>query len=111
MKRGAISIETIVIIILALLTLVIVAAAFTGGMANLWEKIRGIAEAIPTAEVTSAQASCNVYCDGGMYYEFCNHKFAGALEGKTCLDHPINADCEKEGVKITKSWCSSEYPA
>ena len=54
MKKGAISIETIVIIILALLVLVIVAAAFSGGMKELWDRILGIGQTTGELELTDA---------------------------------------------------------
>ena len=58
MKRGQLSIETIIIVILALLVLVIVAASFTGGMKSLWDKIVGTTE----IDIGSATARCNSIC-------------------------------------------------
>lgn len=92
-KRGAISIETIIIIILALLTLVIVAAAFTGGMKQLWEKISGITSTIPTADVDTAKLTCQNYCKNDLAYAFYCQKFGGSLEGKTCEVSPISESC------------------
>ena len=62
MKKGAISIETIVIIILALLVLVIVAAAFSGGMKELWDRILGIGQTTGELELTDAVTRCNNVC-------------------------------------------------
>ena len=64
-KRGAISMEMIIVIILALITLVVVAAAFTGGMKSLIDKISGITSAIPEADRLAAKASCDQYCGAG----------------------------------------------
>lgn len=58
MKKGQLSIETIIIVILALLVLVIVAASFTGGMKALWDKIVGTTE----IDVASATERCNSIC-------------------------------------------------
>ena len=86
MKRGAISIEMIILIILALLTLVIVAAAFTGGMSELWKKISGISSAIPEADRIAAKATCEQYCEQGLKDVYCNPTFSGTLAGKKCKD-------------------------
>jgi len=86
MKRGAISIEMIILIILALLTLVIVAAAFTGGMSELWKKISGISSAIPEADRIAAKATCDQYCGQGLKDIYCNPSFAGSIAGKKCND-------------------------
>jgi len=61
-KEGSISIETIVIIILAVLVLVIVAAAFSGGMKQLWDKIIGISQTTSEVELSVAQAGCAQLC-------------------------------------------------
>jgi len=58
MKRGQLSIETIIIVILALLVLVIVAASFTGGMKALWEQIVGSG----TLSSSAAVDRCNKLC-------------------------------------------------
>jgi len=63
MKRGQISIETIVIIILALLALVIIAASFTGGMRNLWAQITGISNTTTAMDVPTAQGNCRSICN------------------------------------------------
>jgi uncharacterized protein (UPF0333 family) len=59
MKKGVIQIETIIVIILALLALVIIAAAFTGGFNQLWGKIMGFTT---TATTESAKADCTTWC-------------------------------------------------
>jgi len=95
-KRGAISIEMIIIVMLAVLTLVIVAVAFTGGMAKLWAQISGLGSTIPVTEVDAARATCNGYCTGNASYAFCCQKFSGNLDGKLCKDSPISVvSCDK----------------
>ncbi len=63
-RKGALSIETIIVIILALLTLVIIAASFTGGMKNLWERISGIAQTT-SGEISfeEAKTRCAEVCN------------------------------------------------
>jgi len=61
-KRGQMSIETIIVIILALLALVIIAASFTGGMKNLWEKISGISDTASGISTSEAVTKCNEIC-------------------------------------------------
>ena len=82
-KRGAISMETIIIVILALITLVVVAAAFTGGMKNLMDKISGIGSSIPGSEF--ARSTCQNLCESNSS-TYCTQTFTGELEGKKCSD-------------------------
>ena len=85
-KRGAMSIEMIIVIILALITLVVVAAAFTGGMKQLIDKISGVTSAIPEADRLAAKASCDQYCSAAAKDVYCNPSFTGTLAGKKCND-------------------------
>jgi len=79
------SIETLVIIILALLVLVIVAYSFSSGMKNLINRLVGIQSTIPQNEIDQATATCKSYCDAKSQ-SFCSHEFAGDLAGKKCKD-------------------------
>lgn len=60
MKKGAIQIETIIVIILALLALVIIAAAFTGGFNQLWNKLLSFQP--EKLSMSDAQTACNNLC-------------------------------------------------
>jgi len=89
-KRGAMSIEMIIVIILALITLVVVAAAFTGGMKQLIDKISGVTSAIPEADRLAAKVSCEQYCSAGAKDIYCNPSFTGTLATTKC---PAIAPC------------------
>jgi len=89
-KKGALSIETIIIIILALIVLVIIAAAFSGGMTELWKKIRGVQEVSTFTNKDLAIQSCNVACSLKQEDSFCNR--------------PINV--EEAGVPKTYNNCA-----
>jgi len=84
-KKGSISIEMIILIILALITLVVVAAYFTGGMQQLFNKITGISSAIPEADRLAAKTTCDQYCAANSNV-YCSPSFAGTLAGKKCSD-------------------------
>ena len=82
-KRGAISMEMIIVIILALITLVVVAAAFTGGMQKLMDKISGIGSSIPGSEF--ARTTCKTFCEANNTQAYCSQTFEGELKDETCL--------------------------
>ena len=71
MKKGAIQVETIIVIILALLALVIVAAAFTGGFNNLWTTLMGFT---PSVTEDAAKTTCSGLCTPGST-QFCSKSF------------------------------------
>jgi hypothetical protein len=83
-KKAVISIETIVIIILALLVLVIVAAAFSGGMSELWRKITGYYKIYAVEDESAARARCDNFCAFGDYTSFCKITFQIGNETKSC---------------------------
>jgi len=70
-KRAQIHIETIIIIVLALLALVIVAAAFTGGFNKLWSTLMGFT---PSVTLDAAKSTCSGLCTPGST-EFCGKSF------------------------------------
>ena len=81
MKKGTIQIETIIVIILALLALVIIAAAFTGGFNQLWTKLMGFG-----AETTTeaAKTQCMQWCDANMISQYCSYSFTISGAKQTC---------------------------
>jgi uncharacterized protein (UPF0333 family) len=64
MKRGQLSMETIIIVILALLVLVIVAASFTGGMQALWSQIVGSG----VQDLSTAAGKCKNVCGNKLIF-------------------------------------------
>jgi len=102
MKRGQIHIETIIVIILALLALVIIAVAFTGGFGQLWSKIMGIGGSIPTTTtlLTDAQTQCNSLCSSNSN-TFCTKTFA--IKGQ---EDKSAQKCSDIGVSCPSIICS-----
>jgi archaellin len=96
MKKGTIQIETIIVIILALLALVIIAAAFTGGFNQLWGKLTG-SYGVSTVSAESATNDCSGWCSANAQTQFCTHQFVitgRENEGtKTCTN--LGAPCSK----------------
>ena len=86
MKKGSLSIETIIVIILALLVLVIIAVSFSGGMKELFDRIRGVT---PT-EITLDDAikNCNDVCNKATNSQaFCGQSYIVQNVGpKACKD-------------------------
>ena len=74
MKKGALSIETLVIIILAVVVLAIVAISFSQGFTATWNKILGIEKTYTQADFDSAKAACDQFCATSQYYNWCNSK-------------------------------------
>ena len=85
-KRGQMSIETIIVIILALLALVIIAASFTGGMKNLWEKISGIAGTASGISTSEAVTKCNEVCKASPQAFATTSFFIKDVGSKQCAD-------------------------
>jgi len=96
MKKGAIQIETIIVIILALLALVIIAAAFTGGFNQLWGKLTG-SFGVSSVTADTAVNNCNGWCGANAANQFCTHQFVitgRENEGtKTCTN--LGVGCPK----------------
>ncbi len=71
-KAQGLSINTIVLLILAVLVLVLVIVGFTMGWENLWSLVRGIT---PTKNnVDFVVNSCSLQCASQQVNEFCNTK-------------------------------------
>jgi len=83
-KKGAISIEMIIIIILAVLVLVIVAAAFSGGMKQLWDRIINISKTTSEVTLEDAQGRCANLC-GLPAYDSTSYFITG-VGAKSCAE-------------------------
>jgi len=110
MKKGAISIEMIIVIILALLVLVIVAAAFSGGMNELWRKITGYYKIYSVSDTNAAKQQCDSLCTTSTTAAdksasaFCTtpiplRKETGEEIQVKCYESPIEASCEGKSGK------------
>ncbi|MEW6063558.1 MAG: hypothetical protein AB1571_04285 [Nanoarchaeota archaeon] len=110
-KRGVeLSMNVIIIAILVILVLVILAVFFTGGIANLFNKIKLLYGAQLT-DVSAKIASCNTLCQqyittGSPLYKdrFCegtkvdingDGAIKGDEEGVNCIDPNINVQCSE----------------
>lgn len=99
MKKGAIQIETIIVIILALLALVIIAAAFTGGFNQLWAKLTG-SFGVSSVTETTAVNTCNSWCGLNDKNNFCTHQFV--VTGK---ENEGTKTCAKLGASCSAITC------
>ena len=87
-KKGAeLSMNVIIITILAVLVLVIVAVIFTGGMSSLTNKIRNIFQH-QALDLQSAISECNGYCNGYSISKVDSYKdsFCGYNDKKFDID-------------------------
>ncbi len=71
-KAQGLSINTIVLLILAVLVLVLVIAGFAMGWENLWSLVRGTAST--KSNVDFVVNSCSLQCASQQVNEFCNTK-------------------------------------
>jgi len=90
-KKGAeLSMNVIIITILAVLVLVVVAVIFTGGMSTLTNKIRGLFQH-QALDLQSAISECNSYCN--------SYQISGIEKYKNsfCGDDETNFDIDTNG--------------
>jgi hypothetical protein len=99
MKKGAIQIETIIVIILALLALVIIAAAFTGGFNSLWQMLTG-SFGVSSVSAEKATTDCNGWCNANAQTQFCTHQFV--ITGR---ENEGTKTCSGLGVSCQKFTC------
>ncbi|MBT4334563.1 hypothetical protein HOD61_01980 [archaeon] len=99
-KKGqSLSMNTIIIAILAILALVIIAAFFTGGMTNIVGKIKSMYGAQPI-DTQQAIAECNGFCS--------NYELIGLEDYKDnfCGEKTYELDTDFDGkIDVTKT-CS-----
>lgn len=90
-KRGfELAINTIVIIVLALLVLLALVLAFTETGKNFWNTIKGY----QGSEIDNLNKLCQSQCDLEQEYSFCCEQRNLGKEKITCLDKRLNIDCE-----------------
>ena len=80
-KKGSMSIETLVIIILALIALVVIALAFTGGMQGLLKQIFQ-----PTTSEDVRKTECSTLCGLTDKTNFCKPVDITGVGKKSCAD-------------------------
>lgn len=111
-KRGDISLNFIIIAILALIALIVIALFFTGGIAKLFGTEKEVAELTLTPQMEAlAKTQCELYCVNKDRDSYDSPRFSDAL---------IEAgysDCEgllKESFDVrcvTEKKCQKEDPA
>jgi len=84
------AINTLVIIILALLVLLALSLAFTGAFKKFMERIRGYSG----SEIDSLSNICQSQCIQGNEYSFCCEEKKLGKEKITCEDERLNVECE-----------------
>lgn len=94
-KRGfELAISTLVVIILAVLVLIALSLAFTGGFQKFWNIIKGYSG----SEIDAVEKQCQTACDLENAQDFCCRErevdFGNGKEKTTCLDERLNIDCD-----------------
>jgi len=89
-KAVELNVTTIIIVILAVLALVIIALAFTGGMGKMWQTIVSFFTGTSGLEARQVAQQCNLNI--GESWFFCCHKHNTRLFG--------NVTCWQLGPKI-----------
>ena len=106
-KRGQeINITTIIIIILSVIALFIIVAAFTGGVGELWKKITGVKPAVTSLDLVIA--GCKASCAAGAKDAYCNVQHTVEIGGKvgnySC--HSLQSQLPKELEECPGIGCS-----
>lgn len=106
-KKGqGVSMTYIVIAALALIVLVVIVLFFTGGMENLFEKIKGTTEGAG-GEKTVWISQCKIYCSSGQIEVFNSAEFG---DGETCSS--LGVECEEsEEEEVSTSISFEEFDA
>ena len=101
-KAVEMNVNTIIVVILAILVLVILALYFTGGMRSLWERITPVPGAYEQTDVENARNACTLLCSADAKTSYCEREFQIKKKGSTetvtmqCWDDPIFAQKEQE---------------
>ena len=84
-KKGMdISLNFIILAVLALIALIIIALFFTGGLTNLFKQQQDVGS-ISSEKVALYAAKCNLYCTTDDYYSWYHPQFAEeSLATKNC---------------------------
>jgi hypothetical protein len=68
-KAQGLSLNTIVLLILAVLVLVLIVAGFAMGWGNMWQRVEGF---FSKGNLDATIATCNIQCTTNQVNEFCN---------------------------------------
>ncbi len=110
-KKGDLSLNFIIIAILALIVLIIIALFFTGGMTKLFGTEKEVSELTLTPQIKAlAEQSCNLHCTNQDENAYSSPSFsadmveAGYSDCEDILGKPFS-DCESQET------CQKEDPA
>lgn len=109
-KKGqALSMQTIIIIILAIVVLVFIVLHFTGGLQQLWGRIIGeySQRDIEAARIACGYKSVESFCTEP--YSLYNQR-TKEYKDVMCYDSPLNVKLRVDNETITKSDCLARYP-
>lgn len=67
-KAQGMSINTVILLILAVIVLVVIIAGFTMGWSGMWERVQGF---FSKSNVDAVVATCNIQCTTQQKQEFC----------------------------------------
>ena len=70
-KAVELNVNTIIVVILAVLVLVVLFLSFTGGMTKMWEQISSLWQPSKEIEVSNAISTCNLYLGLPIKSSFC----------------------------------------
>ena len=108
-KRGAteLSMNTIVLAIIAIIVLLLIVTFFTGGLSTIFGKIRNVFSGSTAGyDVDLAKANCQAYCERAKLLDtddakrgstFCTQKFDIV---KTAGSNPVPVFCDQSPISI-----------
>src|SRR3989338_10355977 len=92
-RKGDVTITTVILIVLGLAVLVMMIIGFTKG----WDFFFGIFDDAPSKLQQIAEA-CAIYAQGSLTIDFCNYKLVGNEEIVNCQDNRITSVLEGKGI-------------
>lgn len=93
-KAQGMSLNTVVLLVLAVIVLVVIIAGFTMGWGNMWERVQGF---FSKTNVDSVVATCTIQCTTDQKYEFCNSKQSVRIDKDISGD---GVECKTSNNKI-----------
>ena len=104
-KAVEMNVNTIIVVVLAVLLLVVLSLYFTGGLKTLFQRIGSISTAYDRTDVENARNVCTIYCATEDKTSFCTHKFPIIFDKKTgktdeigCIGNEVTREKE-DGTK------------
>lgn len=113
-KAIEINIATVIILVLAILVLVILSLFFTGGLTDLWNRIRGTYGIYSSTDINNAKNMCEkIYTPE----QFCRQPISlynpktNKYDDYKCYESPINAKMKVGDQTVdSEEDCNALYP-